>query len=86
MTKDYKQKMFFSVLTKNLNWKVLHKNLVTFKRWDGIRVFQVAVRDRGKFSSVKGELEILQGVGWIFLPCEGDLRRSDFDNSNLFQR
>ena len=28
--------MFFSVITnKNLKWKVLRKNLVTFKRWDG---------------------------------------------------
>ena len=28
--------MFFSVLTKNLNWEILTKNLVTFKRWDGV--------------------------------------------------
>ena len=27
--------MFFSVMTKNLNWKISTKNLVTFKRWDG---------------------------------------------------
>ena len=48
MTKKvYKQKMFFSILTKNLNWKVQTKNLVTFKRWDGIRVFQIAVRGWG---------------------------------------
>ena len=33
--KVYKQK-FFSVIFKNLNWKVLTKNLVTFKRWDGV--------------------------------------------------
>ena len=26
--------MFFSVITKNLNWEILTKNLVTFKRWD----------------------------------------------------
>ena len=26
-------KFFFSVLTKNLNWEILIKNLVTFKRW-----------------------------------------------------
>ena len=33
MTKNvYKQKYFFSVITKNSNWKVLPKNLVTFKR------------------------------------------------------
>ena len=29
--------MFFSVITKNLNWKILTKNLVTFKRWDGVK-------------------------------------------------
>ena len=28
--------MFFSVLTKNLNWETLTKNLVTFKRCDGL--------------------------------------------------
>ena len=27
--------MFFSVITKNLNWEILTNNLVTFKRWDG---------------------------------------------------
>ena len=25
--------MFFSVTTKNLNWEILTKKLVTFKRW-----------------------------------------------------
>ena len=34
--KNYKQKMFFSILTKNLNREILIKNLVTFKRWNGI--------------------------------------------------
>ena len=29
--------MFFSVITKNLNWEILTKNLLTFKRWDGIK-------------------------------------------------
>ena len=28
--------MFFSVITKNLNLETLTKNLVTFKRWDGV--------------------------------------------------
>ena len=28
--------MFFSVLTENLNWEILTKNLVTYKRWDGV--------------------------------------------------
>ena len=26
----------FSVISKNLNWNVLTKNLVTFKKWDGV--------------------------------------------------
>ena len=29
--------MFFSVITKNLNWGILARNLVTFKRWDTVK-------------------------------------------------
>ena len=29
--------MFFSVITKNLNWEILTKNFVTFKRWAGVK-------------------------------------------------
>ena len=29
--------MFFFVITKNLNWEILAKNLITFKRSDGIK-------------------------------------------------
>ena len=29
---------FFFVVTKNLNWEILTKNLVTFKRWEGVRM------------------------------------------------
>ena len=29
--------MFFSVITNNLNGEILTKNLVTFKRWDGVK-------------------------------------------------
>ena len=29
--------MFFSVIIKNLNWKVVTKNLVIFKRWDVVK-------------------------------------------------
>ena len=36
MTNIYKQKCV-SVLTKNLKWEILTKNLVTFKRWDGVK-------------------------------------------------
>ena len=35
--KVYTTKMFFSAITKNLNWDILTKNLVTFKRWDGVK-------------------------------------------------
>ena len=34
--KVYEQKRF-SVITKNLNREILTKNLVTFKRWDGVK-------------------------------------------------
>ena len=29
--------MFFSVITKNLNWEMLAQNLVTFKIWYGVK-------------------------------------------------
>ena len=29
--------MFLSVMSKSLNWEILTKNLVTFKRWDGVK-------------------------------------------------
>ena len=43
--------MFFSVITKNLNWEILTKNLVTFKRQD-------EVKDRGSLKNpiISGEL------------------------------
>ena len=28
--------MFSPIVTKNLNWQFLPKNLATFKRWDGV--------------------------------------------------
>ena len=36
MKKSISKNVFFSVITKNLNREILNKNLVTFKRWDGI--------------------------------------------------
>ena len=47
--------MFLSVTTNNLNWEILTKNLVTFKRWDG-------VKDE-KLSYYAGSLKI-QFKGW----------------------
>ena len=32
----YMQKLF-SIIIKNLNWEILTMNLVTFKRWDGVK-------------------------------------------------
>ena len=29
--------MFFSVITKNLNWETSTQNLAIFKRWDGVK-------------------------------------------------
>ena len=29
--------MFFFAITKNLNWEISTKNLVTFKRWDSVK-------------------------------------------------
>ena len=29
--------MFLSLITKSLNWEISTKNLVTFKRWDGVK-------------------------------------------------
>ena len=29
--------MFLSVITKNINWEILTKNLVTFKGWDEVK-------------------------------------------------
>ena len=29
--------MFLSLITENLNWEMLTKSLVTFKRWDGVK-------------------------------------------------
>ena len=37
MTKKVDKQKCFSVITKNLNWGILTKNLVTFKRWDGVK-------------------------------------------------
>ena len=30
------ENVFFAI-TENLNWDILTKNLVTFKRWDGVK-------------------------------------------------
>ena len=37
MTKKVYKEKYFSVVTKNSNWEILPKNLVTFKRYDRIK-------------------------------------------------
>ena len=37
MAKILQTKIFLSVILKNLNWEILTKNLVTSKRWDGVK-------------------------------------------------
>ena len=50
------------------------------------RVFQIVVRGGARIQwGDGGGSEILLGEN-IFLPGKGNLRRSDFDDLNLFQR
>ena len=35
--KSLQAKILFSVKTKNSNWEILVNNLVTFKKWDGVK-------------------------------------------------
>ena len=48
--------MFFSIITKNLNWGILTKNLVTFKRWDWVRMKNFNILE------VNRKIWFLQGV------------------------
>ena len=41
--------MFFSVISKNLNWEISAKCLVTLKRYDGVK--------DGKFECYRGSLK-----------------------------
>ena len=35
--KNFINKIFFSIITKNLNWEISTKNLILFKRWDKVK-------------------------------------------------
>ena len=37
MTKKVHKQECIACITKNSNWEILTKNLVTFKRWDGVK-------------------------------------------------
>ena len=47
--------MFFSVITKNLNWEILTKNLVTFKTWDEVKDKKLVWAFTEKFVFLGGE-------------------------------
>ena len=54
--------MFFSVIPKNLNWEILTKNVVTFKRWDG------AKDEKFKYYWVPWKIWFLRGVTKTKMP------------------
>ena len=61
--------MFFSVITKNLNWDILTKNLLTFKRRDW-------VKDRGSLKNaiIRGKLikgKLPKKRAWTVCRCKG---------------
>ena len=62
--------------------RISHKDVELCKRGEG----SLNVKTQGfpNSSNGWGESEIL--LEWTFLPGGGNLRRSDFDNSNLFQQ
>ena len=57
--------MFFSATTKNLNLEFLTKNLVTFKRWDGVK--------DDKFWYLEGSLKIFGVEGFTKSSIHGGI-------------
>ena len=37
MTKKFINNFFFLAINRNLNWEIVNNNLVTFKRWNGLK-------------------------------------------------
>ena len=60
--------MFVSVITKNLNWEILTKNLVTFKRWD--EKFEYYGGSL-KYLIFRGEFTKNQYIGGNYIKREG---------------
>ena len=59
MKKRFTSKIFFSAITKNSNWDILAKNLVTFKRQDGVKdenLFGVGWRGGSQKTNIEGGL------------------------------
>ena len=74
--------MFSSVITKNVNWKVLTKNIVTFKSWDAIKDERFyyyegspknsIFRGRGHEKSIYREELFEKGEAWTVSKFKGE--------------
>ena len=51
--------MFLSVITKNLNWEISTKKLVTLRRWDGVKDGEINILGVSCLKS-GGDLDSLQ--------------------------
>ena len=69
--------MFFSVITKNSNWEISNKSLVTFKRYDGVKD-----EKRGQFANLRGEGEELGKKDGVFLR-EGWYPNAHYDSPHM---
>ena len=71
MTKKYINKNVFLCTIKNLNWKSLTKNLVTFKIWDGVEDQKFKYRASPKNLIFRESRKKL--ICWGELPKKGGL-------------
>ena len=55
--------MFFSGITKNLNWEILTENLVTFNRWDGAKNEKFQYHGHSQKDMIGGEGHEKPGLG-----------------------
>ena len=62
--------MFFSITNKNLNWEIITKNLVTFKRWHEVNGEGSQKNFRGLYGKPKYRVEnyLKTGRGLISFP------------------
>ena len=63
--------MFFSAITQNLNWKIVTENLVTFKRWDGVKNKKFEITEKSVFFGGGGVVTKTQYMGGGELPKKG---------------
>ena len=72
--KNYKPKCL-SAITKNLNWQILTKNLVTFKRSDGLKMENVDIMQVHQFLGERVTKKQLYMGNWLkrgaWIICRG---------------